>query len=358
MRALLWLDVGANAVDGHVVQGHIVQAERTAAALAAEGVQAVVTGDERQELRGFDVVHSFGARRELLRSARQAGIPVATSAIFWPRSYMLGEDVRERGMGRARTLASRRARVAGSVLRRGPLETAHRLLAPVVERALIFECSDLLLPNAHGEALAIQRELGMTTPIRVVPNGVDPAVFYPPSSPSTRDYVLCVGRIEPHKNQLGLIRAMRRSDIPLVLVGPPHPHHQEYYEECRQVAGRGVRFEQARSHEELRALYQGARVHVLPSWFETTGLVSLEAALAGCNVVSTDRGYASEYLADLADYLDPSDPRSIARAIERAWCRKLSERLRERVLANYTWATVARLTAQAYATLVDNEKAE
>ncbi|MBK7308934.1 MAG: glycosyltransferase [Chitinophagaceae bacterium] len=40
----------------------------------------------------------------------------------------------------------------------------------------------------------------------------------------------------------------------------------------------------------LANYYARARVHVLPSWFETCGLSSLEAAAMGCNIVITARG--------------------------------------------------------------------
>ena len=81
------------------------------------------------------------------------------------------------------------------------------------------------------------------------------------------------------------------------------------------MAGPRVTFEIAKSHKDLAALYQKARVHVLPSCFETTGLVSLEAALSGCRIATTNRGFAREYLLDHATYLDPADPASIAQIV-------------------------------------------
>lgn len=354
MRVLLWLDAGAGDLEGHPVQGHIIQAERTAAALRLLGIDAFVSSDEREDPRGFDVVHGFGAQRSLLRRARALGVPVAVSTIYSSTVHTLGTAPRARGLRQVGLTASHRVHVAASVLRRGPAVASERVMHPLSERALMFECADLLLPNSAGEAAAVRRELGVTTPARVVPNGVDPAVFRLPQRPTTREYVLFVGRFEPHKNQLNLIRALKGSPFPLVLVGPPHPHHRGYYEACRrETAGRPVTFERATSHDDLSALYQGARVHVLPSWFETTGLVSLEAALSGCHVATTDRGFASEYLLDLAEYLDPSSHRSMLGAVTRAWERRSSEPLRKRVLDNYTWTHVAVSTKEAYSELLD-----
>ena len=101
-------------------------------------------------------------------------------------------------------------------------------------------------------------------------------------------------------------------------------------------------------YSELTALYESARVHVVPSSFETTGLVSLEAALSGCNIVTTDRGYAREYLGDNAWYCDPSDSRSIAEAVLAAWESPPDPSLRARILDNYTWDHTARATLEGY----------
>jgi glycosyltransferase involved in cell wall biosynthesis len=102
---------------------------------------------------------------------------------------------------------------------------------------------------------------------------------------------------------------------------------------------------------ELSALYRRARVHVVPSWFETTGLVSLEAALSGCSIATTDRGYAGEYFDRFAWYLDPGKEGSILQAVRGAWDDPPSPELRERILDRYTWSHVARATLAAYGTL-------
>jgi glycosyltransferase involved in cell wall biosynthesis len=93
----------------------------------------------------------------------------------------------------------------------------------------------------------------------------------------------------------------------VVLVGYPHPHHPDYYDAAKRMAEKNpnVSIRPGVPHKELISLYQGAKVHILPSWFETTGLVSLEAALCGCNIVTTSRGYARDYFQNMAWYCDP-----------------------------------------------------
>jgi glycosyltransferase involved in cell wall biosynthesis len=77
-------------------------------------------------------------------------------------------------------------------------------------------------------------------------------------------------------------------------------------------------------------------------------LVSLEAAQSGCNIVTTERGYAREYLGDHAWYCNPSDSRSIREAVFAAWNSPPDSSLRSRILDNYTWDHAAKATLQGY----------
>ena len=89
-------------------------------------------------------------------------------------------------------------------------------------------------------------------------------------------------------------------------------------------------------------------VHVLPSWFETTGLSSLEAAAMGCNIVITNRGDAKEYFGESAFYCDPGSPESIRQAVEEASLHEGNEALRKKILESYTWQQAALQTLTAY----------
>jgi glycosyltransferase involved in cell wall biosynthesis len=190
-----------------------------------------------------------------------------------------------------------------------------------------------------------------------VPNAIDVSLFAPGFA-KARDpgTVLCVGRIEPHKNQLGLMRALK--DLPgitLTVVGPLHPHHSGYYEQCRQEAAiaKNVTLLPSVPHEQLPGLYARHRTHALASWYETTGLVSLEAAAAGCTVVTTNRGHAEEYFGGDAWYCDPAEPTSIRRAVETAMVSAPSVELLDRIRSRYTWHQTAQKTLAAYETVLE-----
>jgi len=296
------------------------------------------------------LVHGFGLGPVEIRRCRQRGLPVALSTIYWSRAYTTGQH----NSGKLLNKWRHRSRM-GLVLLRSALQGRHiakceAFVESLQNTRIAYEMADLLLPNSQMEAETIQSELGVTTPLHVVPNAVDHTIFRVDHSPAStkRDHVLYVGRFEPHKNQLGLIEAMRGSDIPLVLAGPPHPDHPAYYERCRRRATTNITILPGRPQNELVSLYSAAKVHALPSGFETTGLVSLEAALCGCNIVTTERGYTREYFQDMAWYCNPHDPRSIRRAIENAYHAPYKGELREHILNNYTWEHTAQATLQGY----------
>ncbi|MEO0964977.1 MAG: glycosyltransferase family 4 protein [Planctomycetota bacterium] len=346
LHVLLWMPEHSR-----VPGGHNTQLEKTAAALRNAGVAVRTASEEAPSLKRIDVVHGFGLSPRHFRHARVARLPVALSSVYWNLEYLAGLD------DRGRPWASRYHRLrTAAVLARAAWRGRHPEKCGDYSRAAAhfhtqFELADLLLPNSEGEALAILEDLGVGTPMHVVPNAVDHTRFADDESIEHDDkpYVLMAGRFEPHKNQLGLIRAMNGSGIPLKLIGPPHPDHPRYYDACRRAAVGNVELLPPVPHyEELIPVYQRARVHALPSWYETTGLVSLEAALCGANVVTTDRGNTRDYFEGDAWFCDPARPATIRRAVEDAFAAAPRHTLRRRIRSRYTWAHAAEATLEGY----------
>jgi glycosyltransferase involved in cell wall biosynthesis len=149
------------------------------------------------------------------------------------------------------------------------------------------------------------------------PGGGDPDAFR--TKYGTRDFVLCVGRVEPRKNQLALLEALADDPVDVVLATGGHVYRTDYLEACQAFRRRGrTLYLPALDACELAAAYRAARVHVLPSWFELPGLVTLEALRAGCAVVASDRGTLRDYLGDAIPYAPPEDPAALASAIAAA----------------------------------------
>lgn len=352
----MWLSRGTE-----IPGGHRVQMEHTARALRELGVEVEEHLGSRLPEGPWDLVHGFQLGAREVADARGRGLPVVVSTIYVGLAYTTsggagrGSTARD-AMGRGRRgirylTASLRGREHLSRL-------ALREMATELDQVRAWSMADLLLPNADGEAQHIREDLGVLTETVVVPNAIDADLFTPGFDRAREaGTVLCVGRIEPHKNQLGTITALR--GVPgtsVTVVGPPHPHHTAYYEQCRRAATDNVTLLPGVDHADLPALYARHRTHVLASWYETTGLVSLEAAASGCTVVTTDRGHAREYFGDDAHYCDPAAPASIRAAVTSALADEPSRRLLDRITTRYTWTETARQTLGGYELVLDRRR--
>jgi glycosyltransferase involved in cell wall biosynthesis len=337
--------------------GDTTQILQTAAALRRRGVDVVLAPDSRRDLRPYDLVHLFHLDRLWenvghARRVRAAGRPLALSPIYWP------SDEFDRG-GRA-GVQGWLARTFGSA-RYQDLRLAQRYL--MQSRALhywpgfsfrasaveLLTAASVLLPNSRAEQEQIEARFGVRRPTVVVPNAADSATFGPATNATvSRAGVLCVGRLEPRKNQLRLIEALHGTGIPLTLVGSAGRFNSAYERRCRRAADTTVRFAGAQPPAELRRLYHAARVHACASWYETPGLASLEAALCGCALVVTPGGCTREYFGVDATYAEPDDRASMRTAVEQALARGPSVDLAERAAREYTWDAAARKTTEAY----------
>lgn len=221
-----------------------------------------------------------------------------------------------------------------------------------------------LLSTGKRESTVLQRDYPACSPSKfeivelASPFSVieDPSLFT--DTYGVKDFVLSVGRLESRKNQLMLLKALEDSDLPVVLATGGFSYQPEYAEAVRKFRRRGTTIICDRlSDEMLASAYAAARVHVLCSWFELPGLVSLEAAARGCNVVVTRNGTASDYFQDSAFYTSPEDPASIRNSVLAAFYSPFKSELQE-VASRYTWEQTTEQTIEVYRSIPGVEKAE
>ncbi len=132
----------------------------------------------------------------------------------------------------------------------------------------------------------------------------------------------------------------------------PAPNQRNYYEECKRIAASNIIFCGRVPLNTLISYYKKAKVHVLPSWHETCGLSTLEAAAMGCNVVITEKGFTREYFGDDAFYCDPASPQSIFEAVEQAAQTDFRKELQQKISLHYTWQQAAASTLKAYQNII------
>ncbi len=219
----------------------------------------------------------------------------------------------------------------------------------------ILRKAAILLPNSEAEYKKLSRDYQVDKPYLVVPNGIDPSLFRNHSKEKKNNrLVICAARIEGLKNQLNLIKALNNTDFTLMIIGAPAPNQRAYYENCRKIAASNIIFHDPLPQAQLVKYYGEAKVHALPSWFETCGLSSLEAAAMGCNLVISDKGYTREYFGEDAFYADPDNIESIYKAVETASKAEFRQGLQQKILEKYTWKQAANVTAEAYKKIIAN----
>lgn len=360
MRAL-WF-VRSN-LDDHP-GGDTVQIHRTAAAARARGWTVDFTTDPSASFEDCDVVHLFHLDRlwehlAICRRLNAERTPAVLSTIYWPAD-MFDRGGRQGVQGTLAWLFGSETYRSLRLVQRWALDAIQiRSLARWDPRLLRFAAAarellsavSIILPNSQAEADIIYRQFKLRPETVIVPNAADAADFAAGEAESEsrrRERVLCVGRIEPRKNQLALLEALRDTDISVTLVGRAGRFNQAYARRCRAVANAHTIFIDHQTPAELCKLYHTARVHACVSWYETPGLASLEAGLAGCRLVVTPGGSTREYFGDDAHYCQPGDPISIRAAIEAALAAPPDTRLADRIRREFTWQAAAERTIEAY----------
>ena len=346
--------------------GDVVQMEKTREELQKLGVQVdIATPSQVPNECNYDVVHLFNLQTQDdtfwgLKWAEKYQIPTVFSPIFWDMT-----DLNFSRIIRVKKHWRMLYGLFGETISRmiyNPWQTIKKPhnLHWQTQRCLL-NCILKILPNSKSEAILIQKYFWLKNDwykkVAVIPNAVDRRLYqnFSRDSSIVKEYdlegcVLQVGWIGESKNQLKLLEALYDTQLKIVFVGPSSPFEPEYFAKCKRIANeRGnVRFVGPVAPNELPAIYASAGVHILPSWRETPGLASLEAAAAGCRVVSTSVGTAKEYFNDRIWYCNPDDPSSINRAIMSAISNPVNPSLRSYVLENFTWDKVASMTLDAY----------
>lgn len=184
-----------------------------------------------------------------------------------------------------------------------------------------YHVADRVAPVCHYN-VRWERELGLDpAKVRVIYNGVDPGRFSPATVAEDRPTLVWVGRIQPLKDLLTLIRAVALvaravPGVRCLLYGPDTD--PDYAGQCRQaVAAAGladaVRFEGPVSDPSVA--FRRADVVVLSSMSEGFPYTVVEAMMCARPVVATDVGGVAEALDDRSLLAEPQNAASLAGAI-------------------------------------------
>jgi len=174
-------------------------------------------------------------------------------------------------------------------------------------------------------------------------------------------FILFVGAIEPRKNLLNLVDAVKiihkkHKRVPLVVVGQKGQDYKNLERKVRQNELESwVQIMGYLPDKDVRAFYRLASVFAFPSLCEGFGLPLLEAMASGVPVVASNYSAMPEIAQDAALYFDPKDPYDIADRIVQVMkdenlYQKLKARGKKRAL-DFDWRATAAHTLRFYESL-------
>jgi D-inositol-3-phosphate glycosyltransferase len=243
---------------------------------------------------------------------------------------------------------------------------AERLIATTADR--------IVVASRHEKHLLVALYGADEPRIDVVPCGVDLERFYPTDKEAARRelglrdgerIILFVGRIEPLKGIDILISAAAQlhddENFQVLIVGGDG-RAEEQVRQLREHAERlgvdhHVSFVGAVDHEKLPVYYNAADVCVVPSYYESFGLVAVESMACGTPVVASRVGGLTSTINDgQTGYLIPwRCPEPFAERLELLLdndeLRASFGQAARKAVERFRWANVADATSALYGEL-------
>ena len=240
------------------------------------------------------------------------------------------------------------------------------------ERKLVQSCERILAPTAIEKQNLLKYYNAADDKIAVVPCGVNLDLFQPQDKKTARQMLdldentpiaLYVGRFDPIKGIERLLKAIahlrRHQRVQLLLIGGDGPQTEEFQHLQRLVSELGIQesvtFLGRIEQKQLPPYYSAADVVVIPSYYESFGLVGLESLACGTPVVSTRVGAMSAVLQNnkIGCLVDNAKPDLLANHIAKVFAQQRAQgfsttRLRQSV-CQFGWKNVASGIIDEYA---------
>jgi D-inositol-3-phosphate glycosyltransferase len=239
------------------------------------------------------------------------------------------------------------------------------------EKKLAKTCQRILAPTAREKNNLLTYYKAPAVKIGVVPCGVNLDLFQPMDRAVARQrlgfddnesIVLYVGRFDPIKGIDRLLKAAThlqdRRRLRLVIIGgdgPDTPEYQNLQKMTRKLGLQNtVTFVGRIEQKHLPPYYSAADVLVVPSYYESFGLVGLESLACGTPVVATEVGAMRSILQEgqTGRIVTRANPRSLAQAIETfitgSGVKKLSADMVRASVLKFGWSNVAAAVIDEY----------
>lgn len=308
-----------------------IQAETWADELERKGHEVYrISPWEKYDWKSFDVIHVIGPMQMLyhfcLNMQKLGNHNIVLSPIIDTNKSYLAYKL-------STFIGSKRLRlVAGNYMLRACL--------PMI---------DLWNVRTDFEASYLTKCYGVSDE-KIVKVPLSYRVKAPKKLPQKENFCFHVSRLSSsNKNVHRLVEAAIKYKFPLKLAGVIT--EPETFKETRRLIEESDNIEYLGklTDEQLCNYYMKAKVFALPSISEGVGMVALEAACYGCNIVITKVGGPKEYFSSFSEIVDPYSVDSIGQGILKALSdNENNAKVREHVINNYNLSHCVDMLIESY----------
>lgn len=133
-------------------------------------------------------------------------------------------------------------------------------------------------------------------------------------------FILNVGTIEDRKNLLNIVKAIKDTAIPLVVVGKKTKYYQKIASFIQKnKIEKQIHFLEGVSMDELAVTYKLADIFVYPSFFEGFGIPVIEALFSKTVTITSNTSCLPEAGGPDSVYIDPENHLDIQAKIKFLW---------------------------------------
>ncbi|WP_175622633.1 glycosyltransferase family 4 protein [Chryseobacterium schmidteae] len=133
-------------------------------------------------------------------------------------------------------------------------------------------------------------------------------------------FILNVGTIEDRKNLLNIVKAIKDTEIPLVVVGKKTKYYQKIASFIQKnKIEKQVHFLEGVSMDELAVIYKSADIFVYPSFFEGFGIPVIEALFSKTVTITSNTSCLPEAGGPDSVYINPENHLDIQSKIKFLW---------------------------------------
>ncbi len=300
---------------------------KIASLLKDRGVDVELFNPFESDISTCDVLHVFGLNienLELIQCAKSQSKLVVMSAVV--------------------PLTGKKKILLYKLLHLLPIYTSYSVLYNSLKM------TDVIIVETQAEADFLHQcyDVGYNKMI-VVPNGIDGDNYQGDEIYDAIgkhcNYILQVGRFDANKNQLNVIKALKGTGIDVVFIGGADHSEHTYYQKCENEAEGFDNIHllgwKPQGSPILKSAYANAKLVILPSHFETFGLVLLEGGIAGADLALSNTLPILCYSSfNNCHTFDPDNIKQMRYVIKEAFERPKDVALKDKLIKEFNWDTI------------------